>query len=455
MSSETSKNVAKKAIAYGACLHLQKPISLNDLKYLWQHVHRNDKDCMTKTRSCGKEFRATKINDAATKPKPADVARNDQFNCITRLKKTCMQHKGSSSKTKRSYDDDDEEKRNDKRIKSKHDPTDSERRETTGTKSKQSSSSRLVWDKELHHKFIAAVNALGDKNARPKSILRMMNEPNLSLRQVASHLQKYKAQVRRNLSSLTNASTSVYDKPGSFSMLLKNKSVLSTHPGHKSSKFSIGDTYRYQDSTAPIGSIYQNQQFQNVAQNMQEKLHATLDSADSFSPLNQTDQLQSMPPYKHQKLNFSVGSDLINSANQTLQLPSLPHYIHQKRNCIPDSTATSISLSQSQVLMSPIQTTQGIDLVVAEYTGKPEAVEPQSETICGNLGVDTTIHNTVPSAIISENQKQNSAELADLVKFLDEEADETRGSCIEPHPSEVDKFCEWLKEAILGNNEQP
>ena len=208
MSSERSQNVAQKAIAYGACLHLEKPISLNDLKYLWQHVYRNDKDSMKKTLSSGKEFRAIKINETDTEFMLA-VARNDHFhgtdmttsdpkgknkgvteidadivelNCITRLKKTRIQHmlaiedlkhRGSSSKAKLSYDD-EEDKRNDKRIKSKHDPTDSEKWETTEeggkeNKNNQSSSSkgkksRLVWNQQLHHKFTAAVSALGDKS---------------------------------------------------------------------------------------------------------------------------------------------------------------------------------------------------------------------------------------------------------------------------------------------------
>ncbi|XWS22456.1 hypothetical protein CRYUN_Cryun29cG0036500 [Craigia yunnanensis] len=508
MSSERSQNVVQKAIAYGACLHLEKPISLNDLKYLWQHVYRNDMDSMKKTLSSGKEFRAIKINETDTEFKPA-VARNDHFhgtgmttndpkgknkkvteidagivdlNCITRLKKTRIQHmlaiedlkhRGSSSKAKRSYDD-EEDKINDKRIKSKHDPTDSKKRETTEeggkeNKNNQSSSSkgrksRLVWNQELHHKFKAALGALGDKNARPKAILKMMNEPNLTHRQVASHLQKYKAQVQRiytastsNLSSVTNASTIIYDKPGFSCMLPKNKSVLS-HLGHKSSNFSIGDTYRFlnlpQDSTAPISSKDQNQQFPNVPQDMHQKLNVSLDSTDSISSLNQTQQLPRMLPYSHHKLNFTVGSDHFNSVNQTLQLPNVPQYVHKMLNFIPGSTSTSISLNQSQVFMSSIQTTQGIDFVAAEYTAMPDAEKSQTETIVVNPEVDTTAH-TVCSAILSENQNQHSPKLVDFLKVLDEEADEYRGSGIEPHPSEVDQFCEWLKEAMLGNNEQP
>ncbi|XP_021912197.1 two-component response regulator ARR10-like [Carica papaya] len=55
---------------------------------------------------------------------------------------------------------------------------------------------RLVWNPDLKSKFTAAVNALGKNDARPKTILNMMDVPDLTQRQVASHLQKYKAQAQ-------------------------------------------------------------------------------------------------------------------------------------------------------------------------------------------------------------------------------------------------------------------
>ncbi|KAM0983525.1 hypothetical protein TB2_010854 [Malus domestica] len=55
---------------------------------------------------------------------------------------------------------------------------------------------RTIWTPELHLKFTVALSALGDKNARPKSILKWMNVPNITLPQVASHLQKYRKQVQ-------------------------------------------------------------------------------------------------------------------------------------------------------------------------------------------------------------------------------------------------------------------
>ncbi|WRX15201.1 Signal transduction response regulator [Theobroma cacao] len=221
MSSERSANVAQKAIAYGASLHLQKPISVNDLKYLWQHAYRNVKN------------QAIKIKEVATQSKPS-VPRNDHFigidetndpkgknkevaetdvrilktNCGMELKKTPIEHMlakqnlehgETSSKSRKSYAD-KEDKTENKRNKPNPELADFGKAETAkqeGWKDKTSNQSsspkgkklRLVWNPELHYKFTAALSALGDENARPKSILQMMNEPTLTHRQVASHLQ--------------------------------------------------------------------------------------------------------------------------------------------------------------------------------------------------------------------------------------------------------------------------
>ncbi|CAH8279000.1 unnamed protein product [Arabidopsis lyrata] len=48
---------------------------------------------------------------------------------------------------------------------------------------------RVVWTKELHKKFVDAVEYLGLDKAVPKKILELMNVENLSRENVASHLQ--------------------------------------------------------------------------------------------------------------------------------------------------------------------------------------------------------------------------------------------------------------------------
>ncbi|XAR51183.1 hypothetical protein NMG60_11005739 [Bertholletia excelsa] len=56
---------------------------------------------------------------------------------------------------------------------------------------------RLMWTTELHQKFVGAVQQIGLDKASPKKILQIMNEPWLTRWKVASHLQKYRALVKK------------------------------------------------------------------------------------------------------------------------------------------------------------------------------------------------------------------------------------------------------------------
>ncbi|PNY14813.1 two-component response regulator ARR2-like protein [Trifolium pratense] len=54
-------------------------------------------------------------------------------------------------------------------------------------------SSRLVWTDDLHNLFLDAIKKVGLKKAVPGKILELMNIPNLTRDNVASHLQKYRS----------------------------------------------------------------------------------------------------------------------------------------------------------------------------------------------------------------------------------------------------------------------
>ncbi|CAN8255734.1 unnamed protein product [Cochlearia groenlandica] len=56
---------------------------------------------------------------------------------------------------------------------------------------------RVVWDDELHQKFIEAVEYLGVENAVPKKILERMMVAGISREHVASHLQKYRITLKK------------------------------------------------------------------------------------------------------------------------------------------------------------------------------------------------------------------------------------------------------------------
>ncbi|KAK7308755.1 hypothetical protein VNO77_42384 [Canavalia gladiata] len=168
ISSGGFDDVIWEALAKGSCYFLEEPILLKDLKYLWQHVYYS-KQAQNAIK------RNHDDNGSMQREKKAELWPN--YKCAAMEIEERREHKVGYADQKK----------------------------------------RVVWTPELHLKFTEAVALLGDKNARPKAILNLMNVPDLTARQISSHMQKYKSHLKRE--QITNdVRLSPASTPSSFSV---------------------------------------------------------------------------------------------------------------------------------------------------------------------------------------------------------------------------------------------
>ncbi|XP_069148971.1 two-component response regulator ARR2-like [Solanum lycopersicum] len=163
MSADDSRSVAMKCVIDGAHYCLIKPVSMESLQNIWQHIVRQNKD----------EWKCKILDQSGDVEQPKEV----EYSCVTnevRLK---------SSKKKRAEGYEMEE-----------------RSDTTTLKK-----ARTTWSAELHRKFLEAVDFYGINKVVPKKILERMNVAGLKREQVASHLQKHRLIQRKNQSEQNNA----------------------------------------------------------------------------------------------------------------------------------------------------------------------------------------------------------------------------------------------------------
>lgn len=127
MSADDSKQVVMKGVTHGACDYLIKPVRIEALKNIWQHVVRKKKNEYKDVEQSGswdEGDRQLKQDDAVSSPA------NDSW-------------------------------KNSKRKSGEEEETD-EKDDTTTLKKP-----RVVWSVELHQQFVAAVNQLGIESTKP------------------------------------------------------------------------------------------------------------------------------------------------------------------------------------------------------------------------------------------------------------------------------------------------
>ncbi|KAI3513855.1 hypothetical protein L1887_12061 [Cichorium endivia] len=152
LSGNSDPKLVMKGITHGACDYLVKPVRLEELRNIWQHVVRRKVESKSKSNNDqDKSDQGTENGDQTVK-----------------------------SNRKRGIEDEDVEENG-------HESDDPSAQKKP----------RVVWSIDLHRKFVAAVNQLGIEKAVPKRILDLMNVDGITRENVASHLQKYRLYLKR------------------------------------------------------------------------------------------------------------------------------------------------------------------------------------------------------------------------------------------------------------------
>ncbi|KAL5773144.1 hypothetical protein ACOSQ2_013068 [Xanthoceras sorbifolium] len=173
VTAEDSQSSIMKGIKHGARDYLLKPVRIQEIKNIWQHVVRKRLSRTTTPTSREINF----------KIEVSEPSKN--------LEEKVINNEGDDVDV--DVDVDEEANNN-----------------SDGNSSCQKKA-RLIWSPELHSKFVNAVQQLGNV-VHPKKILEIMNEPGLSRDQVASHLQKY----RRILKKQKEQTSQLHLKTSSF-----------------------------------------------------------------------------------------------------------------------------------------------------------------------------------------------------------------------------------------------
>ncbi|KAG2317749.1 hypothetical protein Bca4012_068664 [Brassica carinata] len=160
MSADDSKSVVLKGVTHGAVDYLIKPVRMEALKNIWQHVVRKRRSEWSVPEHSGS-----------------------------------VEETGERQQQQRGEDDNASsvnQSNNSRKRKEQEGEEQGEEEDASNLKKP-----RVVWSVELHQQFVAAVNQLGVEKAVPKKILELMNVPGLTRENVASHLQKYRIYLRR------------------------------------------------------------------------------------------------------------------------------------------------------------------------------------------------------------------------------------------------------------------
>lgn len=206
MSSNGETSVVFRGVTHGAVDFLIKPVRIEELRNLWQHVVRKtlpeDGVGHGAGHGVGHGRRPSRAGD---QPSQGDGGRCS-LQSFPLGDRAHSEEDGEDSRQKG-----DRKRKDVSRLGAPKDEGD-------GSSAKKP---RVVWSVEMHQQFVNAVNQLGIDKAVPKRILDLMNVEGLTRENVASHLQKYRLYLKRvagiSTTNSRNGKGSRTDQAGSLS----------------------------------------------------------------------------------------------------------------------------------------------------------------------------------------------------------------------------------------------
>lgn len=122
-----------KGVTHGACDYLLKPVRIEELKNIWQHVVRR------------KKFDGKEKNKASKDEKSSSMAGEGNQGIMS---ENNLDQNKNLGKKRKDQGEDEEEDGEDNGLENEEDPSSQKK-------------PRVVWSVELHRKFVAAVDQLG------------------------------------------------------------------------------------------------------------------------------------------------------------------------------------------------------------------------------------------------------------------------------------------------------
>lgn len=243
-------------MARGARDYLAKPVLMHSLVHLWRHLLGKEKwrSYIAKinggTSGLGKHRRVEEEEMIGTSTssfpkgviKVKEEADDDDVHGYSTHALSFPIRAGGTVQVKEEVDDDDEEERR-----------------MRGSTVSSSKKPRMSWTPELHQKFVSAVNQLGT-NALPKKIVEVMRVPDLTARHVASHLQKYRKNLKKAAPPAAIASSTPLPLVVATTDEAEDSRVAATsRPGLVQRQPHPLTQIRSPTSTFPAAGMYMNQ----------------------------------------------------------------------------------------------------------------------------------------------------------------------------------------------------